>query len=119
MSERRANPLLDLVWDLEAGRLNKREAVEELVRLAAGKEDHRALVDECIDLGVLVEEQRDATMGLLQSAPEETIRLLEGMGLSEAREFAAYFGWDTPARALPTAKTDEDREYEAWFGKLP
>lgn len=87
MSERRANPILDLAWDLQDGRLNAREAIGELVRLAAGREDQRALVDEAISVGLLREEQRASVTRLLDRAPEEARSFLEeDLGLAGARQ---------------------------------
>ena len=80
-----------------------------------------SIVDEAIDLGVISEGQREATMRLLASAPEQTEALLNGMGLAEHREYARSCGWETPRRAQSqtSAEQEERRELAALLGCRP
>jgi hypothetical protein len=112
VSERRANRLLDLQWDIEQGHIDGRGAVRRLFEIAAGREDDRALVDEAIDLGVLTEGQREPTLRLLETAPDAMRGLLDDVGLSAVRAYADEQGWERPTKTMAHSRADGQERHE-------
>jgi hypothetical protein len=120
VSEQRANPMLDLIWDALGSSNAAEPARRRLLQIAMQptKSDVE-LVDEAIALDVIAPAQRDATLRLLVSSPEETRRLLDSMGMGLAREWSEEQGWETPTRQNSSADEAERREIAERFGMRP
>jgi hypothetical protein len=91
----------------------------ELVRayqLDVRSENGAALVAEAIELGVITEGAREATLRLYASAPDATRELLDSMGLAEIRALEAWFKGEQPGDVWPEEDERLYREYRQALG---
>lgn len=75
-----------------------------------------ALVAAAVAYHVITEAQRETTLRLYESAPQETVELLNSMGLAEIRALESWFHGADPIES--TWSDEDERAYQAWIGGM-
>jgi hypothetical protein len=101
------------MWDV-MGDPSEPAALRERLRILASQpsEADRELVDEAVALGILDERQRDPTLRLLVSAPDETRELLDDMGMRVARDWDLLPSEKPPSPSRSDSSDDLARVHE-------